>query len=131
VSGPGRPTTVHLGARAEEAAHRFLEAQGLVPWTRNYRCGAGEIDLIMLDGETLVFAEVRYRERPDPVDPAVTVTRAKRKRIARTAAHFLQRQPRFRDHAVRFDVLSVTGPLARARCEWIRGAFTLDDLAWS
>ncbi len=95
---------------------------------RNFRCRAGELDLIMLEGPALVVIEVRYRARPDPVDPALTVTLTKRRRLARAAAHFLQRQPRFRDHAMRFDVLALSGPLAAVRCDWIRGAFTMDDV---
>ena len=49
------------GAQAEEQALRFLLSQGLKLKQRNYTCRLGEIDLILLDGQTLVFAEVRMR----------------------------------------------------------------------
>lgn len=120
------PTT-RVGALAEEAARRFVEAQGLAVVTRNYRCRLGELDLVLLDGPTLVVVEVRYRERPGHVPPAATITLTKRRRIARAAAHLLQRESRFRDHPVRFDVLALTGPPDDMRIEWIRSAFTLDD----
>jgi putative endonuclease len=119
---------VHVGARAEEVARRFAEAQGLEVVTCNYRCRFGELDLILLDGATVVVAEVRYRALPDPVPPAATITHAKRRRLALAAAHYLQREPRFRERPVRFDVLALSGTLDAVRCEWIRGAFTLDDV---
>lgn len=125
TAAPG--TTTRTGATAEEAAQRFLVAQGLVPVARNFRCRAGELDHVMLDGDVLVVVEVRYRQRPDPVDPAVTVTAGKRRRLMQATSRFLQSQPRFRDHALRFDVLALTGPLAAPHCDWIRRAFTTDD----
>ncbi|HAI35710.1 MAG TPA: YraN family protein, partial [Alcanivorax sp.] len=49
------------GQRAEHRARRWLEQRGLVPVIANYQCRLGEVDLIMDDGETLVFVEVRWR----------------------------------------------------------------------
>ena len=124
-----RPSTTRTGARAEQVGQGFLEKRGLRVVARNFRCRAGELDLVMLDGRQLVVVEVRYRTRAGLVDPAVTVTATKRLRLLRAAARFLQERPVFRDHAVRFDVLALTGPLHAARCDWIRGAFTADDVA--
>lgn len=133
VSAP--VSTTSIGAEAERAARLFLEARGLELFAANYRCPMGELDLVMLDAADaadaaaiVVVVEVRYRARPDPVPPAATVTARKRRRLASAAAHFLQRQTRFREHALRFDVLALSGPLERLHCDWIRGAFTLDDL---
>lgn len=128
ATGTGR-SAVETGARAEQAGLRFLEAQGLRLVTCNFRCRMGELDLVMLDGLQLVMVEVRYRARAGQIDPAVTVTATKRRRLLRTASRFLQHRPDFRDHAMRFDVLALSGPLAEARCDWIRGAFTADDVA--
>ena len=125
TAAPG--STTSTGATAEEAAGRYLVAHGLIPVVRNFRCRAGELDHVMLDGDVLVVVEVRYRLRADPVDPAVTVTARKRRRLLQAASRFLQSQPRFRDHAMRFDVLALSGPLGAPRCDWIRGAFTTDD----
>lgn len=123
------PGTLQTGARAERAAQRFLEAQGLHLVTCNFRCRMGELDLVMLDGRQLVVVEVRYRARLGLVDPAVTVTATKRQRLLRAASLFLQFRPDFSNHALRFDVLALSGPLEDVRCDWIRGAFTTDDVA--
>lgn len=117
------------GARAERAARGFLEARGLTTVATNYRCRLGELDLVMADGAALVIVEVRYRERPDPVDPALTITNRKRRRLLQATAYFLQHNRRFRDWSVRLDVLAVSGSLEAPAIRWIRNAFTGDDMA--
>jgi putative endonuclease len=116
------------GAQAERAARRFLGARGLTTVAANYRCRLGELDLVMTDGATLVIIEVRYRERPNPVDPALTVTIRKRRRMLQATAYFLQHNRRFRDWSVRLDVLGVSGSLEAPGIRWIRNAFTGDDM---
>lgn len=123
-----RRQTTAIGARAETAASRYLEAQGLVLVMRNFRCRAGELDLVMLDGRALVLVEVRYRARSGLVHPGATVTAAKRRRLLRAAGWFLATRPEYRDHAVRFDVLALSGPVDMPRCEWFHNAFTTDDV---
>lgn len=123
-----RPATNQIGARAENVALRFLDNHGLQLVTRNFRCRAGELDLVMLDGGTLVLVEVRYRARPDPVHPCVTVTATKRRRLLRAAQWFLASHARFRNHPVRFDVMALSGALDTPACEWFRGAFDADDV---
>lgn len=60
---PGTSTErQQTGIKAENDALTFLQGQGLIPITRNFRCRFGEIDLIMQDGNTLVFIEVRKRK---------------------------------------------------------------------
>lgn len=115
------------GGRAEALAERFLGTHGLNTVARNFRCRSGEIDLVMLDGVELVFVEVRYRARATPVTPALSVSPAKQRRLLRAAAVFLQARREYARHAVRFDVLAMTGTLERPDCEWIRCAFTADD----
>lgn len=122
-----QPGTSRVGAAAEAAGCRFLEARGLRLVERNFRCRSGEIDLVMRDGPDLVMVEVRYRARTDPVHPAQTITPAKRRRLLRAAAFYLQRLRWDGDRGVRFDVLSISGPLTSPSCEWIRSAFTADD----
>lgn len=119
---PGR-----TGAQAESAARHFLERRGLRIVAQNWRWRGGEIDLVALDGATLAIVEVRYRERAGLVEPAVTVTAAKRRRLLATAARFVQDHPAFGDHAMRFDVMALSGPLDGPRCEWIRDAFDACD----
>jgi putative endonuclease len=123
------PATTVTGARAELAGQVFLESHGLRLVERNFRCKAGELDLVMLEGEVLVMIEVRYRTRPDPVAPATTVTASKQRRLLNAARWFLAQRPGFRDHALRFDVLAMWGAIEAPRCEWFRGAFSADDVS--
>lgn len=125
--GGDAASTTRRGALAEAAGQRFLEAQGLRLLTRNYRCRCGEIDLVMVDGADLVMVEVRYRRSAGLVDPALTVTRTKRRRLLQAAQRYLQDQPRLTDRSLRFDVLAMSGPLQQPHCRWYRGAFTADD----
>jgi putative endonuclease len=116
------------GACAEWIARRHLERRGLTHVASNYRCLYGEIDLVMTERDLLVIVEVRYRRSARPVRPEDSVTPAKARRIARAARHFLLTRPSWRESAVRFDVIGLHGPLARPEMNWIRGAFTIDDL---
>ena len=75
-----------LGNMYEQAAARYLSASGLLVVTMNYRCKAGEIDIIARDGDTLVFAEVKYRKNRRGGGALAAVTRAKQKTICRAAA---------------------------------------------
>lgn len=112
---------------AERLAQSYLCERGLKLVAKNYRCPYGEIDLVMRDAEQLVFVEVRYRRRTAPVPPAVTVTAAKQRRIARSALHYLQHIDPLDDTPVRFDVIAVSGTTARPGIDWIAGAFDADE----
>jgi putative endonuclease len=108
------------GADAERRAERFLRARGLSLVERNYRCRFGEIDLVMRDGETLVFVEVRLRTHAGFGGPAASITTAKRGRLLRAARHYLAslgRAPR-----CRFDAVLLAAP-EDAAIEWVRDAF--------
>lgn len=108
------------GAQAENLACAHLEGSGLKLITRNYRCPQGEIDLIMHDGEILVFVEVRYRNSNAFGSPAETVDRRKQERLRAAASHYLVKHAI--DRACRFDVVAVSG--GEARIEWLRDAFS-------
>jgi putative endonuclease len=90
--------------------------------TRNYRTRSGEIDLVMIHEDEIVFVEVRYRTRADFGDGAATVDHGKQRRLVRAARHFLREQSD--DIPCRFDVVSVARTHYRLRFEWIRSAFT-------
>jgi putative endonuclease len=92
--------------RGEDAAAAYLERVGMTVEVRNWRCPAGEIDIIARDGPETVFVEVKTRrsERAGTADEAVST--AKQKRIARLAATYL-RETGPRDCAVRFDVVAI------------------------
>lgn len=109
------------GHDAETRAQHYLEQQGLCTLQRNYSCRAGEIDIIMLHRDTLVFVEVRYRRQNRFGTAAESVTRAKQKKIIRTASHWLSSNNRH-NTPCRFDVVTLTGEGAE-QVEWITDAF--------
>ncbi len=94
------------GVAAEQRALRFLKSQGLELLRRNYRCRFGEIDLIMADGECLVFIEVRYRAHNRFACAGQTIDYRKRQKLIRTAAMFLSRG-RYTNRPTRFDVVAI------------------------
>ena len=107
------------GELAESLAADYLQRRGLRLLARNYRCRLGEIDLILADGEVLVFAEVRLRRNAAYGGAAASITAAKRQRILRAARHYLSGRP---EPACRFDVVLLDA-LAADRIEWIKDAF--------
>jgi putative endonuclease len=123
-------TTTEIGHAAESRALTHLEATGLVLLTRNYRCRAGEIDLVMLDPEAqvLVLVEVRSRSRSDYGQAAATIGFAKQRRCSLAARHLMLTRRELRQLRARFDVVAIDpspesggAPLVT----WIRNAFEL------
>jgi putative endonuclease len=108
------------GEQAEQIAAQYLQRRGLKVLERNYRCRYGEIDLILRDGDTLVFAEVRLRRRADFGGAAASIDAAKQARLIHAAQHYLATQPRL--PPCRFDAVLLSG-LNDAEVEWIRNAF--------
>ena len=122
----GRPDTGTLGERAEQAAFRYLINRGLRPVARNFRSRGGEIDLIMLDADCLVFVEVRCRRSTQFTEPANTIDRRKQRKIVRTAALFSARNRRHAGRTMRFDVVAVEAAHPPVM-HWIRDAFRPED----
>ena len=112
-----------LGNMYEQAAARYLSASGLLVVTMNYRCKAGEIDIIARDGDTLVFAEVKYRKNRRGGGALAAVTRAKQKTICRAAAWYLLSRGLYPDCPCRFDVIGITDH----DITWSRGAFAYQN----
>ena len=112
------------GRRFEARAERFLCEQGLRPRSRNYRCRAGEIDLVMQDGRVVVFVEVRYRRSTRFGHAVETVDRSKQERIIRTAAHYLKRNRDAASAPCRFDVVAIEGAGSECIIDWIKNAFS-------
>ncbi|WP_306212015.1 YraN family protein [Actinoplanes sp. RD1] len=112
-----------VGAYGERLAERHLCEQGLVVLDRNWRCPDGEIDLILRDGDDLVFCEVKTRRGDTFGSPAEAIVPAKVGRLRRLAARWLTEHP-VRPGGVRFDVVAVL-PQRRgaARIEHVRSAF--------
>ncbi|MBT8048801.1 MAG: YraN family protein [Xanthomonadales bacterium] len=107
----------------EKIAESFLNCRGLKTIERNYLSRFGEIDLVMLDGETVVFAEVRYRANTRHGSGADSVTHAKQRRIISAARRFIQCHPETSTRPCRFDVLSIGVENGDTRVNWIQDAF--------
>lgn len=117
-----------FGDSVERAACAELERHGLHLRDRNVNYRFGELDLVLDDGETLVFVEVRYRRGGSFGDGAVSIDARKRLRIARAAAAYLAATPALARRTCRFDVVAASGDPAAPRFDWIRNAFTLDEV---
>lgn len=115
--GKHEDTTAARGHDAENRAQSYLARQGLRPIVRNFRVRGGEIDLIMQDGPTLVFVEVRQRKNADFGGAAASITRKKQERILLAARHYLSRHG---ECACRFDCLLIEGETFN----WLKNAFT-------
>ncbi len=109
------------GAQAEQTAARYLQQHGLQLVQANYRCRFGEIDLILRDGSTLVFAEVRLRSRGDFGGAAASIDAHKQGKLIRTAQHYLSGLSHI--PPCRFDALLLVAPEGVAGIEWIKNAF--------
>ena len=115
------------GAAVEAAAHAHLAAAGLEPVAANASYRAGELDLVMRDGDTLVFVEVRYRGHDGHGGGAESIDWRKRRKLVRAAQAFLLHHRRYADGPCRFDVVEADGDPAAPRLRWIRDAFRADD----
>lgn len=108
------------GKRGEDRAASWLERRGQPIIARNFRTRAGEIDLVTLDGGTVVFVEVKLRTSPrfGPGREAIDVR--KRGRLVNVARIFLASKG-WLDRPVRFDVIEVHGPDLRLWMDAFRG----------
>jgi putative endonuclease len=117
-----------IGNQWENATLDHLQRAGLTLLARNFSSRYGEIDLVMLDktardGGCIVFVEVRYRGNAARGDGAASVGASKRMKLTRTAAVYLQSQPRLAGLACRFDVVACTGTPENPAFDWICAAF--------
>ena len=107
----------------ERRACDELERAGLKLLVRNYTTRHGELDLVMRDGDTVVFVEVRYRKSASHGDAATSVTASKQTKLILAAQHWLAAHPQHARRDCRFDVVSYDGPMDAIQCDWLRGAF--------
>ena len=137
AAAAGAGDRLGLGRYGEEVAAAHLVAAGLTIVARNWRCRAGEVDIVAMDGDVLVVCEVKTRRSVGFGTPLDAVTPAKAARLRRLAFHWLAEQrcegsdaamsntdgfARYTE--VRFDVVSVLRPLSGATSvEHLRGAF--------
>jgi putative endonuclease len=97
-----------VGGAAERRAARFLKRRAYRIVDRNIICGRlGELDIVALDGDVLVFVEVRYRGSKAFGSAAATVGPIKQRKLARAAQHYLGRNRH--EGPVRFDIVAIDG----------------------
>jgi len=104
-----RAAHLRLGRRGERLACRLLEESGCTILARNWRCRAGELDIVARKQEMLVIAEVKFRSGSGCGDPAEAVDARKQRKICRVALDYLMRHPWYQEKPCRFDVICVYG----------------------
>ena len=120
-----RLATKSLGDRGEAAAARFLKRSGLRIVERGHDSPLGELDIIALDGRTVVFVEVKTRTSSDAGHPTEAIDATKQRRMTPAALAYLKSK-RLLNNAARFDVVAVTWPQdsRRPQIEHYRNAFS-------
>jgi putative endonuclease len=128
----GRRAKASTGQRGEQLASRYLRRQGMKVLARNYRCPAGEADLIVLDrstrremkAETIAIVEVKTRSSDRYTPPHSAVDSDKRRRLRAIANYYLATHPA-EGFLLRFDVVSVVlAPDEQPRIEYLPDAFS-------
>ncbi len=111
------------GQQAETIAKNLLINNGMTLILENFYCRMGEIDLILLDHDCIVFVEVRARINAKFVSPIDSIDFCKQRKIVLTAELFLQQNPTYSNTTCRFDVVGVDFSFDPPNIEWIIGAF--------
>lgn len=106
VHFPQKPA-LRIGVLGEYLARRYVCAHGYRHIVNNYRCRSGEIDLITVKNNLLLFIEVKSRLYPTGTHGLLRITPQKQKRILRTAEHFLHQHATMANFDVRFDAILV------------------------
>ena len=101
-----------LGQRGEAAAARYLRHRGYKILARGDRFAPGELDLVALDRDTIVFVEVKTRQSDEMGHPAEAVNDQKQRRLTKLAVTFLKRHGLL-ERPARFDVIAITWPAAQ------------------
>ncbi len=112
--------SAHLlrGEKSEQQACRYLIKQGLLLVEKNFRSKYGELDLLMMDGQTLVIVEVRYRKSNVYGSAVESITAKKQLRIIAAAQYYMLVNKT--DSLIRFDVISMSSD---SDINWIKNAF--------
>ncbi|MBX2867356.1 MAG: YraN family protein [Acidiferrobacterales bacterium] len=111
------------GKAAEEFAEKLLIEKGFRLLERNYFCKGGELDLVMMDRDELVFVEVRYRGGNAFVDGGESVDRHKQRKLRIAAESWLSAHESITFRGCRFDVMSISGDAGEFEADWIVDAF--------
>lgn len=112
------------GRDYEELAKQFLMTKGLKILESNFYSRFGEIDLVALDQDMLVFIEVRFRKSNYFGGAVSSITYAKQKKLVKTAQLYLASHRNYDKMPCRFDVISIN---ANTEIDWIKSAFIVHD----
>lgn len=123
IKDPVKNQHLIKGHQVEELATQYLVEQGVKILYRNFRSRLGEIDLIGLAKNQLIFIEVRFRRNADYGSAADSVNYKKQQKLIRTAQYFLLIHSQYANLACRFDVIAVTLVNNEPSLEWIQNAF--------
>lgn len=115
-------TTKEKGDEGEELAVQHLKGLGMKILERNYHYGRGEIDIVAMDGETLVFCEVKSRKSDRYGDPEYAVTPKKQQQIRHIAKAYLYERE-IKEHLCRFDVVAIRLYTRTPEINYIKNAF--------
>ena len=110
-----------IGNAAEQQARKYLEQQGLRFLLQNYRCRTGEIDLIMQDGQELVFVEVKYRSQ-QKFGHAVEFFHPKKRRKFESAIQYYMQEKGLNPAGVahRIDIVGIDVVGAKNEISWLK-----------
>lgn len=115
-----------LGKDSEEYAKGYLQEKGFKLIEQNYRCAQGEIDLIMLDCNQIVFVEVRCRNHHHYGNALESITPGKRRKIILGAKHYLQVKKCLYKVISRFDIIVIHPRHGEMQLQWYKNAFSAE-----
>ena len=114
-------SSAQSGKDAELHALDYLQQQGLRLLAQNWLCKRGELDLVMLDGDTVVFVEVRYRKNTQWGGALDSIDERKRQKLIFAAQYFPQCESHWANSPCRFDVVAIDSKLDQLN--WLQNAF--------
>ncbi len=112
------------GQITELFAQNYLSARGLQFVARNYHCRRGEIDLIMIDGNSYVFVEVKYRKNRQFGGAVAAISASKQKKFKHCVTFYLhQKDLNEYNTPCRIDVVTLEGDMDKPQVTWLKNAF--------
>ncbi len=119
-----KQTTTETGKITEKFSCEYLLLQNLTFLDQNFHSKYGEIDLIMLDGSTYVFIEVKYRKNNSFGGSLVAVSQSKQEKLRLCAKFYLQlKQLNEYNTPCRFDIVALEGDIENPNINWLKNAF--------
>ena len=119
-----KPTTHQQGQLTENFAAQYLQKHGLKLINQNVHCRQGEIDLVMQEGETYIFVEVKYRKNNNFGGAVAAVSYKKQQKIKHCITFYLH-QAGLNEYNTpcRCDVIALTGNIQQPEVTWLKNAF--------